>query len=308
MPAPFPVDPHLTGISIAYKNADYIADAVLPRVYVGKESFKYWLYNLGEGFTIPNTRVGRKSEPNQVEFSATEATASTDDYALDDLIPQSDIDNAPANHDPKARAVQGITDLVMLDREVRTAGLVFAAANYNAANKATLAGNDQWSDFVNSDPVEDIETALNACLARPNIAVFGQETWSVLRRHPTIIKAVNRSSGDKGLASRQDVAELFELEEILVGQGRLNTAKKGQAVTLSRVWGKHAAFLYRNRLADTQQGLTFGFTAQFGDRVAGEIAAPTKGMRGGTIVRAGESVKELIVADRAGYLFTNAVA
>jgi hypothetical protein len=31
-----------------------------------------------------------------------------------------------------------------------------------------------------------------------------------------------------------------------------------------RAWANHAAFIYRNLLADTQGGVTFGFTAQFG--------------------------------------------
>ena len=104
MPAPFPIDPHLTGIAIAYHNEGLIADSVLPRVSVGKESFKYQEYNLADNFTLPDTRVGRKSEPNQVEFGSTEKTASTEDYGLDDLIPYSDIANASENQDPEGHS------------------------------------------------------------------------------------------------------------------------------------------------------------------------------------------------------------
>ena len=110
------------------------------------------------------------------------------------------------------------------------------------------------------------------------------------------------------IARRQAIAELFELEEVLVGQGWLNTAKPGQAVTLQRVWAKHAALLVRDRLATARSGGTFGMTAQWGSRIAGQEADSKIGMRGGQRVRAGESVKELITASDFGYFIKDAVA
>lgn len=70
--APFPVQPYLTAIAIAYRNPVLIADEVLPRVPVGVQDFKYLKHNLADGFTIPDTKVGRRGKPNEVEFQATE--------------------------------------------------------------------------------------------------------------------------------------------------------------------------------------------------------------------------------------------
>jgi len=306
--APFPIQPELTAVAIAYKNKRLIADEVLPRVPVGKQDFTYLLHTMDEGFSVPDTKVGRKSKPNEVEFTATEQTASTSDYGLDDPIPQADIDNAPANYDPMGRAVEGITDLVLLGREARAAGLVFNAANYAAANKQTLSGTSQFSDFANSDPIGVIMTALDACIMRPNVMTLGRAAFSKLIQHPKIVKAVLGNAGDSGIATRQQIAALFELEDVLVGEAYLNTAKKGQAASLARVWGKHISLTLRDRNANTRGGATFGFTAQFGDRIAGSQFDSDIGLRGGQRVRAGESVKELITAPDLGYLITNAVA
>jgi hypothetical protein len=312
MKAPFPVQPELTGIAIAYRNQALIADDVLPRVPVGTQEFKWWQFNIADGFTLPDTKVGRKSAPNEVEFSATEQTSSTNDYALDDPVPQADIDNAPAGFNPISRAVEGITDLILLDREKRAADLVFTLGNYPAAQRVTLAGTDQWSDYVDaaSNPVDDIKLGLDSCLVRPNIMVIGQLAWSKLNSHPKIVQAVGGTVQGAGIAKRRQVADLFELEDIYVGQSFLNTAKKGQAATYGRVWGKHCALLYRDRLANPQSGtrVTFGFTAQWGNRVAGANTDPNIGMRGGQRVRAGESLKELIVSSDAGYFIQNCVA
>ena len=305
--APFPIQPELTAIAIAYHNEKYIADQVLPRTPVGKQEFKYLVYDKGDRFTIPDTKVGRKSKPNQVEFGATELTESTEDHGLDDLVPQADIDNAPPNFNPLGNAVEGITDLVELDREKRVSDLVFDEAVYPATNKVQLAGDDQWSDFANSDPMEDIEGALDTPIFRPNTMVISRLAFSVLRRHPDIMKSVNGNSGDKGRARREDIAALFELDELLIGDAWHNTSKKGQAITMTRLWGKHVALLYLNKTANTRKGTTFGLTGQFGGRVAGSLHDPDIGLRGGEKVRSGESVKELIVASDLGYFIEDAV-
>lgn len=308
MKAPFPIQPELTAISIAYRNKRLIADEVLPRVPVGKQEFKYLKHELADGFTVPDTKVGRRSRPNEVDFSATEVTDSTQDYGLDDPVPQSDIANAPENYDPLGRATEGLTDIILLDREVRTSNLVFDANNYGAGNKVTLSGTDQFSDFTNSDPIKTIMDALDACIMRPNKMVIGRQVFSALARHPKIVKAVLGNSGDSGIARREDIAALFELEDVLVGEGWLNTAKKGQAVSLARVWGKHLSLIYQDRNADTRGGTTFGFTAQWQGRVAGASPDKNIGMRGGQRVRVGESVKELITANDLAYFVQNAVA
>ncbi len=303
--APFPIQPELTAIAIAYRNEEYIADRVFPRVPVGVKTFKYLKYALADRFTIPNTLVGRKGAPNEVEFSATETEATAADYGLDDPIPQDDIDqaaNTPGAIDPLGDAAEGIMDLVLLDREKRSADLAFDDTQFATANKITLAANDRW-DVVHadSDPVSDIMTGIDAVVMRPNIMVIGQKPWRFLRSHTKIAAAIFKSGTTAAIATREQVAALFELDEIIVGRAWVNTAKKGQAVTTSRVWGNHCALIRRDSKANTRKGVTFGFTAQYGGRVAGAMPDAKIGLRGGQRVRAGETVKEIITANDLGY-------
>lgn len=304
--APFPITPHLMAIAIAYRNQRYIADEILPRVPVSKKEFEYWLYPKEETFARPDTKVGRKSAPNQIDLSATKLPAVCEDFGLDDLIPNDDINNAPANYDPKGRAVATLGDYIMLDREMRVAALVQAAAQYAASNKVTLSGTSKFSD-VTSDPIGIMTDGLDACLIRPNIATFARTSWSVFARHPKIVKAVNGNAGDSGIARKAQIAELFELDDILIGEGRINTAKKGQAATLARVWNNNIVLSYRNTNADTSNDVTFGYTAQCGSKVAGELPEPNIGLRGSVRVRNGETVKELIAAPDCGYLIIDSI-
>jgi hypothetical protein len=311
--APFPVDPVLTGIALAYRNEGYIADQVMPRVnpILGKEEFTYTRMTLAEGFTIPNTLVGRKSNPTEVEFTGTRVTGRTQDYGLDDVIPSNDMANAANGYDPRAFAVEGLADLIDQDREQRVANTVFANATYPAANRVTLSGTAQWSDQTNSNPLNAILAALDIPVLRPNIAVFGQATWTQLRQHPRIVTAIFGQTANAGAVSRQQVAELLELDEIIVGKSFTNSARRGQAPVLQRLWGKHAAFLRRDLLATSAEEsnrITFGVTFQFGQRFAGAMEEPKIGLRGSTRVRVGESLSETVVANDVAYYFENAVA
>lgn len=308
--APFPVNPVLTGVALAYHNGKMIADEVSPKKQVGGEQFKYYKHNVAECQTLPDTVVGRKSVPNEVEFTLEEVDSSTQDHGLDDVVPNKDIENAKniPGYDPLATAAMNLTDLIELSREVRTANLIFGAANYGAANKVALAGGDKWSDYTNSDPVTDIKTGLDACIIRPNVAVFGRSAWSTLSSHPQILAGVGKLNTNGGIAKRQEVADLFELDEILVGESFVNIAKPGQAVSRARVWGGHCSLIVRDKLADFQNKRpTFSLTAQCGSRISGDIAEPKIGLRGSVRVRVGEAVRELLIANDLGYFLQNVV-
>lgn len=314
----FPVNPELTAIAIGYKNrdVDLIADQVLPRIQKGGKKFAYTKYTQADAYTVPDTKVGRKSEPTMVDFGGTLINDECVDWGLDDLVPNDEIEAwsaqvLPASGgpvSPMAKSASLLTGLIQLDREIRVANLVFAAANYPAGNKVTLSGTTQWSDFTNSNPVDAILVALDVPLFRPNVLVLGQATWSKLRQHPKMVQAVMGTSQTSGAITRQMAADLFEVQQIIVGAGFANTAKKGQTAAFARVWGKHAAALYVSPDAANADQPTFGFTAQFGTRIAGEIDEPKAGLRGGVRVRVGESVKEVISANDMAYFFENAVA
>lgn len=314
---PFPIQSELTAISLAYSNRSLIADLVLPRTPVPSREFKWLQMGRDQMFTVPETTVGRKGQPNEVEFGGTEVAGFVKDYGLDDVVPNEDLQSAPAGYDPLGTAVTGITELVALDREKRVADLVFGLNTYPAANRTTLSGTSQWSDYTNSDPYTAIMTALDGMLMRPNIAVIGRLAFSRLRVHPKITAALAPSAtgntltvnGQGAPATAQAIADLLELDQIIIGEAFINTAKPGQTASLSRCWGKHMAFLHQNPIATIRgNAITFGFTAEWGNRVAGSMPEPKVGLRGAQRVRVGESVNELIVASDVGYFFQNVVA
>jgi len=303
----WPVDPELTQIAIGYRNREMIADRVLPRIpALGQSEFKYFFYALEQAFTVPNTLVGRRSATPEVYFKGEDRTASAEDFGLEHGLPQRDIDNAPEGQNPLGRVTEWLSNLIELDREIRVANLVFNPATYPTANKVTLAAGEKFTD-AGSDPLRLMLESLDGVVMRPNRVVFGQGAWREFRQHPKIVKATHRNSGDSGVAAREAVAELLEVEEVIVGRALVNAARIGQPADLRVAWGNHVAMLHVDRLADNNQGATFGFTAPYGSRDAAQWFDRNIGAKGGTRVRVAESLKELVTAPDLGFFIEGAV-
>lgn len=313
---PFPINEQYTAVAIAYKNTALIADMVLPPTPVGNREFVYLRHNKDEGFTVPDTRVGRRGTPNQISFGATELTDRTEDYALEDPIPYDDVEAAKSSNiagltDPVGKSVEYLTNLLELDKEIRVANVVFNPLTYPIANRILLSGTSQFSDYTNSNPLNALLGYLDIPLMRPNMMTIGQDVWRIIRQHPRIVEAVKGTGSGvnaQGTIARDQLAQLLEIDEVLVGQGWVNTAKRGLPATYQRVWGKSIALQYRDLLAGAQRGTTFGFNAMWGNRIAGQIDDPDIGMRGGVKNRVGFSCKEVISAPDLGFFVQSAVA
>ncbi len=303
-----PVIDDLIAIAIAYRNNDLIAKSVLTPVPVGKQEFKYLKKAKGEQFTIPDTKVGRKSAPNMVSFTGTLVTDSTDGHALTDFIPEDDIKNASGGFDPVSNSVESLMGLIQLDREKRTAGLLFDTSQYAAANKTTLSGNNQFSAASTSDPIGVIQTGINALPMRANGACMSYAVYSALSTHPKIVAAAYRNSGTSGIIPAQVIAELFGFKEFFIGDAYYQTAKKGQTESYAQVWGKSMLLYYKDRLANMKNGTTFGFCAEFERPIVETWEDKLPGTSGGLMIKVAENVKEVLAAPDLAYLIDAAVA
>lgn len=309
---PFPQSTQLTAIAIAVRNRALIADDVLPRTLpLSKDSFQYQNYPAEQFMTVPDTKVGRRSRVNEVNFNGALVTESTEDFGLEHPLPIKDIDNAPDNTNLEAVTTEWLTGLVLLDREIRTANKVFSPTVYGG-NTETVDATDKFSN-VDSDPIGHLLDVLDRPIMRPNTMIIGQSEWRALRTHPKVVKAVNRTSGDAGAATLAAVAELLEIEKILVGSALVNSAKPGQDANMQKCWKGGLSLIYQDVAAAKVSGLvnganvTFGFTAQTGTRVAGAQDDGDIGLRGGRRVRVGETVKEVICAPQLGFFLKDVI-
>ncbi|MEC4091830.1 capsid protein [Pseudoalteromonas rubra] len=301
---PFTPDVEQTAIAIAYSNRKLIAENLVPYAPVGKREYKWTSYKTEEKFTLTDTKIGRKSAPNQVEFTVDEEKGSVTDYGLSDIIPNDDVDNAPENYNPRTHAAESITDLVLLGREVRVANMFNTPSNFGTHLKLGTGGLKRIDD-PELDILRWFLEVLDEPLMRPNAATMSKSVATALRTNRKLVKAYNGSLGDEGIVSWEWLKEKLELDHIFIGEARLNVAKKGKPMQMERAWKDSLAFTYHDPLANFQnRRMTFALTARYKDRKSGyrEVAA---GLNGGVEVMVGEAVEEQIIAKDCGMLLTD---
>lgn len=237
------IDRPLSNFSLEYKNKKMIATEAVPFIPVQKKSDTYMSYTQKDRFTLGQTIRGPKDTANEVDWTATYGSYSCVDHAMRHFIPDAQAANADPGVDYRRRTSNFLTDLILLAYERVIATMLFTAGSYGASYKATLSSGDQWSAFATSDPIANVETAMEACFVRPNTMIIGRAVWSKLKQHPQILARITGGSttGDPAKISKKLVAELFEVDRLLVGEAKYNSANKGAAAAVfTDVWGKFA--------------------------------------------------------------------
>jgi hypothetical protein len=315
--------PIWSGIAEGYKNENstYVSDLILPTVQVDSELFKADYYPVDQLLVAPDNQVGRLDRPQKLDFQAMQRDFSTIDYGYDAPLPNYDVQRAEqqrtggqSQFNPEDYTVIATDAVNDLRREIRTANLVFNPATYLSTQRQTLAGSSRWSDPT-SRPVDQLTTAMDVMLIRPNRLVLSRNSWTSLSRHPQVVEAVKGTAAREGLASAQQVAELLEIERIVIGDSWRSMAESQDfnrsTATLNRLWGPHAALLHVNpniKAASGSNMYTFGFRARFGQKKAGRIPDPNMGVRGGQWIRVFEHCREIVSANFCGYFFENVVS
>jgi len=306
MKHPYPTREALMAIAIAYINKRMIADLVLPRMPVGKSNYTYMTYGT-ENFNIVDTLVGRRGTPGNVQTTADELPGIVKEYGLGADVPWGDIVDSEGRYDPVGRAVTLIQENIALGREKRVADLVQTAGNFGG-NVEAISGTDMWNTAT-GNPLVQLKDIADSMFMYPTHLVLNRAGATALQRNPFVVKAFNGTSGDSGLVPLSFIRDMLDLQEIVIGEARMNGNNMGQAPTITTLWGGHATLMYQNPQVGPSEGLTFGWTAEWGTRIAEtqEKKPGELGLDGGVHVITGERVDEKIVANDCGYLITGIV-
>lgn len=277
------VDRPLTNISVAFvQTADmFIADRATPVVPVQKQTDSY--------FTIPRGAFFRdEMEKNAPGAPAPEAnyTVSTDSYACDVWkLAKALADQTRANYDSPLQADREMTEFLtlkgMIKKETEWAATFFAASvwtgDLTGVSGAPGASQVQRWDEAASTPIEDIRLGKRNVHARtafrPNKLVLGREVYDALIDHPDIVGRLDRGQTvGPAIVMRQNLAALFELDEVLVMDSVQNTAVEGATDAYAFIGGKSALLLYAPSapgLMVPSAGYTFTWTGLLGGGALG---------------------------------------
>lgn len=280
----------LTNISIAFlQSADaFVAGKVFPNIPVSKKSDAYFTYERGEfnRDEMEERAPGTESAGSGYDIGTDTYFARTRAYHKD--VPDEVRDNAddPINLDREA--TEYVTHKGLIKREITWATAFFIAGNpgdtwtfdidgagaRSAVVDPTNAGSNDvvfWNDAA-STPIEDVRLlkrfVLESTGFMPNTLTLGRPVFDVLIDHPDIVGRLDRGQTEgPAQATRDSLAALFELQEILVMDAIQNTAAEGQIAVHSFIGGKNALLSFKPAtpgLMTPSAGYTFSWTGRIG--------------------------------------------
>lgn len=258
------VDKLLTQFSQRYVNKDYIAEKILPPLKVKERTGKYAKYGT-ENLRVYTEQIYRAPgvRAATIDYSVSQGSYNCLERALEKIVPDEFVANTDDPYDPKRDAVATILDVISLNQENALSTYMSDVANLT--NNTTLTGTDQWSDYTNSTPLEDIDVGISDLMAatgqRPTVAWLGFEVFRKLKSHPDVREQVKYTNGGQlsDSAFIQFLKEYFQLRDVWIGTSVFNSADEGQTAVLSQVWGDHFWLAVQSE-RPTLMGSTLGYT------------------------------------------------
>lgn len=232
------IDVPLSNVAMDYRPQGMIADMLAPVVPVPNLSGIIPQFGPDDTFRIADDTRAPGTAANEVTREVGSDSFYCKNHALSHGVALEDKFNADPIYVQKLfnGAAEYLTGKLSLGWENRLALKCTSGSNVGSYS----AVSSSWSDLDNSDPLGDVNTAIDNVQDsrgyRPNKVTFSNNAWRYFRRNANVRNLIYGTNNGGGYVSRQQAAELLEVDEVLVAAAYKNTKAEGQSMELDQVW------------------------------------------------------------------------
>lgn len=242
------VDKLLTDVSngLFQELKSFICEELLTNIGVIQQSGIVGKYGTNHLRVHANSMGGRGEAP-RVSLVKTDVSQKylIDDHGLEEIVTPNDYANFELPFDAERDKVLHLTYAMLVAKEVALATAMGSTAA-NLTQNTTLTGTSQFSDFQNSDPITNINTARENIRGLvgfyPNVAWCDAAVYEKLRVHPEIWDRLGFKYNQVGQLTQANVEQALNVDKLLVAKAVYNSASEGQSDTIVPIWGKDLFF------------------------------------------------------------------
>ncbi len=302
------VDEALTQISIAYRNQAFVAEEVLPVVPVQKKNDVFFKFSKQHFRAYKDAyAAGQRAQQIEVDLDS-RGFYMADGHALEDSITDDEREQADPGAQLEVEKTEKLANIIALNEEIAFFNNVVSPTVIT--QNSTLSGTAQWSDYVNSDPVNEVLKQRRLVQQQigdfPNTMLLSQPVMDVLANHPRILDRVKyTANGARNQLDEQDLSRVFKVNRVLVSAGLYQTSNEGEADNLGYIMGKNALLFYRPArpgIRVPSLGYTFFWAKRSGVLRWRELALESD------YIRVKKYYSQQVIASNAAYLWVNATA
>lgn len=249
---------------------NFIAMRAFPQISVAKQGDLYYEFDRDDFF-----RDDAQERADGTESAGSGYALSTNPYFARVYAYHKDVsDRQRANADeavgPDRSATQFVAHKHLIRRE-RDFVTTFISPSVWTTD---VTPGTLW-DAASSTPIEDIRTGQRTVQEstgfRPNKMIMGRDVWDALLDNDDLLSRINGGATTQlpAMVMREIVAQILELEEILVMDSIFTSSVSGDATPTRSFIGSNDALLYfapaTAGLEDVTAGATFNWTGLMGN-------------------------------------------
>lgn len=248
----------LTDFSLMFLQKDgFVADQVFPVKEVDHQASSYYTYPRGS-FNTPQMKLRAPGTTVEVmDYDTTLATYSTQVWALGRRLDEQIEANADPVINMEVEATQALTLQLQLNKEINWASNFFIDDLWTStwdgvSGSPSSLQFKQWNNSSTATPIADIRNMKRSIIltsgnvGAPNTLVLSKQVYDTLLDVAEIKSRIifAQKQSQAALVTKDVLAQLFEVDRILVSTAVQNTAAYGAAESNAFVLGKAALLAY----------------------------------------------------------------
>lgn len=305
------VDQLLTEASSGLFPTGYVSELILPEVQSKNTTGKLSKYGTNHLRVENSQRIGRSAFRRVEAISRSTASYAIEGHGLEGMVSKEDYKNVISPYDAERDETMGLTSLIWTEKEKLLADTL-ADTSIMTQNVTLSASTDKYSDYLNSDPIDDFNTARaairNGCGAIPNLAVMDYQVWNQLRFHPQMLDALGFKQNRPGGLEEGEMAKAMGVSKVLIAMGTYESAQEGQTSSLAPIWGKNLIFAVVPEKAMPYQ-VSLGYMVRYAGEAPRQVYKYAfNNPPGATGILVEDNYDMLISNAAAGYLIKSCIA
>lgn len=300
--------------SLAMSEAGFISHRVLPVFEAMKQSGPFGRIPIEQLLQTRDTKRAPGSGYARGNWTFTPDSYATDEHGWEEPVDDRERDMYREYFEAEQVAAMRAFLMVLTNAEKRAADLIFNSTTWTGSSLTTAVTNE-WDDSANATPIVDVEAAVQTVWDNsglwPNALVINRKVFRNLRNCAEIIDR-SKSQGfmdvRAGEINEAQLAQVFDLDHIIVAGSPENTANEGQSASLSPIWSNEYAMVCRIAISNDIREPCIGRTFHWGEDgsdIGGTVETYRDEPKRSDIVRVRHDVDEKVLYTEAGHLLSN---
>jgi hypothetical protein len=299
------------------ERAGFIASQVLPVIDVASQAGNFGKIPLEQLLQQRDTLRAPGSGYSRGKFTFLPATYVALENGTEEVVDDREAKMYAEYFDAEQVATMRAFSFVLRNAEQRVADLLFNATTWAGAALTTAVGNEWDKNHVaDATPIADVEAAVQKVYDGsglwPNALIINRKVFRALRNIDDIVERIN-SEGAGNASKPSDItaamlAQVFDLDFVIVAGSSKNTANEGQAATPGQIWSDEYAMVAKiatsNDMREPCLGRTFHW-AEDGSSIGGAVESYREEAVRGEVIRVRHDTAELVLYKEAAHLLSN---